>query len=71
MNPEEVPEALVEKAMAAAYAADPYRYSAQSSIDAQAGIRAAIVAVWEPIYRVGEDVGHGDGYQKAMSDHDM
>lgn len=54
MNPEDIPEALVEKAMAAAYAADPYRYSAPSSVDAQKGIRAALAATWTPLREEGE-----------------
>lgn len=52
-NPEDVPDALVEKVMAAAYAADPHRYPPPSSIDAQQGMRAGLAAAWDDIWAFG------------------
>lgn len=61
-RPEDIDDALVEKAMAAAYEADPHRYPPPSSVDAQRGIRAGLAAAWDDIW------GHGftDGFSTKI-----
>lgn len=66
-RPEDIDDALVEKVMAAAYAADPHRYPPPSSVDAQQGVRAGLAAVWDDIYGLGYTDGFSD---KEMSEQD-
>lgn len=58
MNPDDVPEALVNQAMHSIR--PPLREDAT---------RRVLAAAWDWIYSAGENNGFADGYQKAMSDH--
>lgn len=83
MQPEDVPDALIEKALKASHDAHPdvelredyptwtaLFYDPLEQDILRQGVRVEIAAVWDDIYRAGENNGYADGYQKAMSDHD-
>lgn len=56
MDARKVPTRLAAKALDAAYSADPGRFSPASNVDALAGMRAALAAVWGDVLDVGD--GH-------------